>query len=344
MNFLTVIYAVLIFGGMVFLHEFGHYLFARIFHVTIQEFAIGMGPRLVKRTSKKTGITYSIRLFLIGGFVSMDGEDSESDNPNAFCKKPAWQRLIITGAGACMNIITGVVLSLCMVLSSSLLGTTIVARFPDGESAASYQSGLRPGDEIRYVGNTRVHTDTELTYEITRQGTEPLRFRVLRDGQEQTITVTFSTEEEKGVSYGVRDFQVYGVEKTVGGVLRYTWYQSRSSVKMIWQSLGDLITGRYGIEAVSGPVGVTGVIGQAASVSATSLLYLCALISMNLGIFNLLPIPALDGGRMFFQLIEIVRRKPVDPKHEGYVHAVGMVVLLAFMALITFKDIVSLFR
>ncbi len=345
MSIWTILYAVLIFSGMILIHEFGHYLFARIFHVDILEFAIGMGPRIVKWTSRKTGIVYSIRLFLLGGFVSMEGEDSASESEGALNRKPVWQRLIITAAGAFMNILLGFVLMLCMVLSSKALGTTIVAQFDDPSTSVVYQSGLREEDEILYVGNSRVHTNIELAYEIMRQGTQPVDLTVMRGGEKLVLPdVVFSVAEEDGVAYGEVDFIVYGTAKSVGGVLRQTWYQSISSIKMIWQSLFDLVSGKYGLDSFSGPVGVTEAIGQAASTSSTSLLYLCTLISMNLGVFNLLPLPALDGGRILFQLLELVRGKPVKPEVEGYIHSAGIVILLLFMVIITFKDVIGLFH
>lgn len=345
MNVWSIIYAILILSGMILVHELGHYLFARIFDVHILEFSIGMGPKLLSRTSKKTGIVYSIRAFPIGGFVSMEGEDDAGESDRALNRKPVWQRMIITAAGAVMNLLLGFVLMLGMVLSSRGLGTTIVAEFKDAANSPVYQSGLRAEDEIIEVDGVRVHTNVELAYEIMHRATRPIDLTVLRDGEEMVLPdVVFPTFEEQGVTFGEIDFLVYGRAKTFGGILRQTWYQSGSCIKMVWESLLDLVTGRYGIESVSGPVGVTEAIGQAADVSLSSLLYLCTLISMNLGVFNLLPIPALDGGRLLFQFIELIRRKPIKPEVEGYIHTAGMFALLVLTVLITFKDIFGLFR
>ena len=345
MNALSILFAILILGGMILIHELGHYFFARIFDVHILEFAIGMGPKLLSHTSKKTGIVYSLRAFPIGGFVSMEGEDDEGESDRALNRKPVWQRIIITAAGAAMNLLLGFLLMLGMVLSSHGLGTTIVAEFKDPAASVVYQSGLRAEDEILTVDGVRVHTNVELAYEIMHRATHPVDLTVLREGKEILLpAVEFPTAEENGVTYGEIDFYVYGRAKTFGGILSQTWYQSVSSIKMVWESLIDLVTGKYGIESFSGPVGVTQAIGQAASISFSSLLYLCTLITMNLGVFNLLPIPALDGGRLLFLLIELVRRKPVKPEVEGYIHTAGLLILLAFTVIITFKDIFTLFH
>lgn len=326
---------------MIFIHELGHYLTARMFHVTIREFAIGMGPRILHWTSKKTGIVYALRLLPIGGFVSMVGEDESSEEENALNNKPVWQRMIITAAGSIMNLLLGFLLMFVMVASTPVSGTTIVADFDEGAVSSSY--GLQREDEICAVNGTRVHNSTELLYEIMRNGIDPLDLTVLRDGEELVLPgVVFPTQESDGSLYGNADFVVYGRHRSVGSVLRDSFTQSVLSVRMIWESLFDLLRGRYGLSAVTGPVGTTKAIGDAVEQGSYSLLYMCAMLAVNLGIFNLLPIPAMDGGRLFFQLIELIRRKPVKPEVEGYIHFAGIILLLALMALVTFKDIIKL--
>jgi len=327
---------------LIFIHELGHYITARIFDVHIEEFSIGMGPKLFSKTSRKTGIVYSMRALPIGGYVAMVGEDGESDDERALCSKPVWQRLIIMSAGAFMNILLGVVLSFVMIVSSQAIGGTTIAEFVDGSVSQSY--GLREGDRIISIDGTNVHISTQVAYEISRCAAgDSVDIEVERDGNIINVTgVKFGAETQDGVSLGICDFRMYRVDKNVSNVLKHTFYTSTLSVKMIWQSLGDLITGRYGIEAVSGPIGVTGSIASAAKQSTISLLYLSSVIAMNLGIFNLLPIPALDGGRILFLLIELIFRRPVNRKIEGYVHAVGITILFAFMAIITVKDILKL--
>ncbi|MBE6632325.1 MAG: RIP metalloprotease RseP [Ruminococcaceae bacterium] len=341
-----IVVAILIFGLLIFIHELGHYICARIFDVGIYEFAIGMGPKIFTHTSKKTGIAYSLRLLPIGGFVSMVGEDEESFEENAFSRKPVWQRMIITVAGAAMNILLGAVLALCVTLNSEAIGGTTVAQFvPDQETGVSIteQSGLRVGDTILSIGGRRVHISDDLVYTIMRKGVEPADVLVMREGEKLLLEdVKFPTVVSEGALFGTRDFYIFAEEKNVFSVIKHTFYKSVANVRLVWESLYDMLTGKYGLEQVSGPVGVTGVISEEAKKDWSSLLPITVLITMNLGVMNLLPIPALDGGKIFFQLIELIRRKPIDPKIEGIIHFVGLVLLMGFMLLITFKDIVKL--
>lgn len=302
-----------------------------------------MGPKLISKRSKKSGILYSVRAFPIGGFVSMAGEDEESDDVNSLNRKPVWQRMVITVAGAAMNLIIGFILMTVVVITSTSIGGTTILRFAE-DNALSEQSGLMIGDEIVKVGDTRVHIASELAYEIMRNGVEPLDITVRRDGELVEIKdVQFPTIIEQGIQFGMTDFIVLAEEKTFGNVIEQSFYRSISTVKMIWQSLIDLITGRYGLEQMSGPVGVTAVVSEAAKSSFTDYLYLVVVITINLGIFNLLPLPALDGGRLIFQIIELIRRRPVKPEFEGYVHFIGIVLLMLLMVVITFKDVMNLF-
>lgn len=339
----TILIALLVFGALILVHEGGHYAMARLFRVKINEFAIGMGPKLLSRTSKKTGIAYSLRVFPIGGFVSMAGEDEESDDVNALNRKPVWQRMVITVAGATLNIVLGILLMTAMVLSAKSLTTTTVFRFSE-EVSVSNKDGLQVGDTVTAVNGTRVYVYYDLAYHIMRDGTEPVELTVRRDGKTVVLhDVTFPTTTESGMNYGIVDFVPTAEGKNLGTVLKHTWRQTLTSVRMIWESLLDLVTGRAGLDQVSGPVGVTEAIGEAAKTGAYNFFYMTALISLNLGLFNLLPIPALDGGRLVFQLIEFIRRKPINPEWEGYIHFAGLAILMLLMIVITFKDIIGLF-
>lgn len=342
----TIISAVLVFGFLIFIHEFGHYITARIFRVTIQEFSIGMGPRLFWFDSKKTGIRYSLAMFPIGGYVSMNGEMEETDDPNSFDKKPAWQRFIITFAGAFINLVAGLLIMTIFAASPSVnLGTTIVADFPENDYAVSSQdAGLQINDEIIKVDGKRITFPDQLAYEIMRRGTEPIDIVVIRDGKEETLkNVTFPVLEEQGQRFGRMDFLVFAKEKTFGGTLSYAFAKSALTVRMVWESLFDLITGRYSFAAVSGPVGISGAIGEAASDGLTPLLSLVALISINLGVMNLLPIPALDGGRLLTITIEMITRKRLPTKVEGIINAVGLILLLGLSVVILIKDVIQIF-
>ena len=363
---LTVIASVLVFGFLIFIHEFGHYITARIFGVTIEEFSIGMGPRLVSWVSKKTGIRYSIALFPIGGFVSMPGENGEdisaedgdvsrpvsdrdySLDPNTFGKKPVWQRFIVTAAGAFVNITAGF---LAMILLTSLPtvaigGTTVGAFYTEeqlGAPPVSEGQGLMLEDKIIAVDGKKVSMLDELSYEIMRRGTEPIDITVIRNGEELTLyDVSFATQNAEGQTFGIMDFKVYRENKSFGNVMKFSFKKSFLIVRMCWESIYDLLTGRYTIQAISGPVGISSAIGNAAAEGFASLLYITTLISINLGIMNLLPIPALDGGRLLTQVVEMITRKRLPAKVEMIINAAGLAVLLLFSAFIMVKDVITL--
>lgn len=348
MSIFSIIIAILVFGLLIFIHEMGHFLTARMCHVTVKEFAVGMGPKLFTRVSKKSGTRYSVRAFPFGGFTSMAGEDEESDDPNALSAKPLWQRFLIVSAGSLSNLVIGIVLMTLLVIFSGTLGSTKIHSFylEEGQTVAQSQAeGLMADDEIVAVDGERVHTPNELAYEIMRRGIEDIDITVIRNGEEFTIKdVTFPKASSDGINFGSLDFYVYPEERTFSSVLKHAFYRSELTIEMIWESLYDLITGRYGVEAVSGPVGVTQVLGEAAETGFADLVYMAVVLSMNLGIMNLLPIPALDGGRLLFLIIELLRGgKRVNPDAEALIHFFGIVVLLIIMVLVVFKDIAALF-
>lgn len=377
MTVLYVLLALLVFGLLVMIHELGHFLMARAFGVGIREFSIGMGPKIFSwKGKKKWGesaeeenkelppvrfdeddaveepedyrTTYSLRLLPIGGYVSMVGEDEESDHPAAFGQKNVWKRIAIVVAGAVMNILLGFLLMLVLVLNTKTvdgdlaLASNVVAEF--NESATSHQYGLQVGDVITHVNGTRVHTGNEAIYEIMNQGYEPIDLTVERNGTSVKLDdVMFPGMEAEGIAFGSADFKVYREEAGFGTVLKHTFFRSVSTVKMIYDQLFDLIGGRFGMNAVSGPIGITEEMGNAAKAGFTTFLYLVIVITINLGVFNLLPIPALDGGRLLFLLIEAIIGRPVNPKVEGYIHFAGIMILFGIMILVACKDIAGLF-
>lgn len=342
-NILQILLAIFLFGFLIFIHEGGHFLFARIFKVTVNEFAIGMGPKIFSKKSKKSGIVYSLRAFPIGGFVSMAGEDEESDDPNAFNKKPVWQRFIITVAGAVTNIVAGALVMAILVCSApNALGSTVVHSFT--ENAVSNSCGLQAGDRITAVDGKKVHISDDLLYEIMRLGIEPVDLTVVRNDETIVLKdVEFPEISVQGVAFGTNDFYVYGERPTIPNLAKHAFFKTTYTVQMIWESLYDLVSGRYGIEAVSGPIGVTEALTEAADTGAYSFTNLAVIISINLGVMNLLPLPALDGGRLVFLIIEAIRRKPLKPEVEGYINFAGLVLLLTFMAFICVKDVIGLF-
>ncbi len=342
---LTIIIALLVFGFLIFIHEFGHYITARIFKVKINEFSVGMGPRLLSKVSKKTGIRYSLSAFPIGGFVAMAGEDDESDDPNSFDKKPAWQRFIITFAGAFVNIVAGI-LAMIILTSCIVIGNTKVADFlpqEDTKYEVSTSADLKIGDEITHINGKRVYILDELSYEIMRHGHEPVDVTLIRDGETMVIEdVVFPTVESEGQTFGAMDFRVGPIKKTFGSVIKNSFIKSGLIIRMCWESIIDLITGRYSLAAVSGPVGISGAIGDAASAGFLSLLNITAIISINLGIMNLLPIPALDGGRLLTIAAEMITKKRLPKKTEAIINATGLIVLLALSFVIMIKDIIGI--
>ncbi len=346
------ILTLLMLSVLVFVHELGHYLTARMCGVTIHEFAIGMGKRLGGWTSKKTGIKYSLRLFPIGGYVSMAGEDVDgegAEDPNAFHRKNVWQRILILVAGAGMNILTGflamLVLTGGMSMSGYHLPSTQVAQFNSG--ASSYVSGLEPGDIIQRVDGVWVHNGYELQYEIMNHGYEPIDLVVDRQGETLLVKdVIFPTVVQGQTTFGEMDFRVLAMENTPWNVLKTAFFRSGSSIKMVFDSIGGIITGRYSLGDMSGPIGVSTTVSEVANqpMAGWNILYLFAVIAMNLGVMNLLPIPALDGGRLFFRFIEVLRfGKPFKPELEARIHGMGMMLLLLLTVIIAFKDIFALF-
>ena len=334
----------LVFGILIFIHELGHFLAARACGVAIREFAVGMGPKLFSWRSKKYDTQYALRLFPIGGYVSMVGEDDESEDENAFHRKNVWQKMAIIVAGPLMNILLAIVVMFVMVAGFGSIVSTTVGDFT--EEAISDDCGLQLEDTIIKVNKVRVFTGNELVYEIMHQGDKPVDLTVLRDGERVVLEdVSFPIFSESGASFGEADFKLYAAPKTFGNVIKHSFFRSFSTAKMIWDSLVDMLSGRYGVESVSGPVGITQEIGKAAKAGLSTLLYMCVVISMNLGIFNLLPIPALDGGRLVFRIIEAIRGgKPLKPEWESYIHMVGILVLLALMLLVSCKDVINIIK
>ena len=382
MNILYVLLAVVFFGFLIFIHELGHFIVARLCGVKILEFAIGMGPKLLSYRSKKSGIRYSIRLFPIGGYVNMLGEngmelaqgsaeeessenffintkadedqsvDVEAKTPDidpelakqAYCNQSVWKRMLISIAGPFMNVLLGFLLMfvLVFVTRSTGLGTTVVHSFADWNTSS--QSGLQAGDEIVRVGDTAVHTLYDLNYEIFEQGYRAIPLEVKRNGERITLeNVQFCVTSQGSVNFGVRDFRVYPETNVgLGKLIKHTFWRSCSCVKMVYDSISGMLTKRYGMDAVSGPVGITGVITEAAKTSELDVLHLLILISINLGVMNLLPLPALDGGHLLLYAIEAIRRKPIKPEIEGVINFVGLVLLLGLAVIITIKDVIAL--
>lgn len=331
--------AILLFLVMIFIHEFGHFIAAKLMGVRVNEFAIGFGPALFKRKGKET--LYAVRALPFGGFCAMEGEDETSEDKRAFCNKPAWRRLIIIVAGAFMNLVLGFILVMLTLAPADRYITTTVHSFH--ETSLSAETGLEVGDKIVKIGNRSVYSVNDLSYCLSNVEGNTLKMQVLRDGEKKDIQIGIKTSESQGINYVDIDFYLDTEAKTFGTFFKQSFLRTVSYARVVWFSLIDLVTGKFGISAVSGPVGVTEAIGTAAKTGLRDLLPMIALITINLGIFNLLPIPALDGGRAFFILIELIIRRPVPKKFESFVHTAGLLILLLFMALVTVKDIWGFF-
>lgn len=341
-----VLVAILFFGLLIFFHELGHFTFAKLFKVQVNEFAMGMGPTLFK--FKKGETKYALRLFPIGGFVSMEGEDEESENERAFCKKPAWQRFIIVAAGGVVNLIMGAIIVAVMLSQSNLIGLPQIHSFEENSVSSQY---LQAGDEIKKINGKRVYSEYDLSFLMARDKDGIIDFTVEREGEKVELNgVPFQTiKKQDGTITIIYDFIIRGVEPGFLSVTKNAVLESVSIGRIVWISLLDLVTGQYGLSDLSGPIGTVSYIADAAQIATqqtdyTYLFTLMAMIAINIGLFNLLPLPALDGGRLFFLAIEFVFRKPVPAKYEGWVHAVGMVLLLLLMAVISLSDILRLIR
>ena len=324
---------------LIVIHEFGHFIVAKLFNVKVNEFAVGFGPKLFKVQGKET--LYRFNLIPFGGYCAMEGEDEESKDDRAFCNAKAYKRFCIVAAGAVFNLLLGFIIVAITLAPQKTFTSTTVAWF--SESATSNQSGLKIDDQILEIEGRRIYTSYDMAYAFTAVEDRKLDMTVKRDGQKVKISdVTFNVLNEDGINYVELDFKVYGEKKTIKNFISQTFKTTFSYCRTVWFSLIDLISGKFGISAVSGPVGVTATIGQAAKMGIMNILPIMALITVNLGIFNLLPIPALDGGRLLFIIIEMLIGRKVSKKYEGVIHTVGLILLLLLMALVTFKDIWSL--
>ncbi len=339
---MSIIVSVLVFGVVIMIHELGHFIMAKASGIKVNEFSIGMGPQLFGKTVGET--EYSVRALPIGGYVAMEGEDEESDAEGAFNSVPVQNRIGVVVAGAVMNMILGFLVLLFLTGRQSAITSRTVSSFYEG--AMTQQTGLMVGDEIVAINGRKCYIANDVIYEFARTQNGVADFTVIRDGKKVELNdVTFETyiDEATGLKQMVIDFTVFPVEKTIPNMLKEAANWTISIARMIFLSLVDLITGNVAINQMSGPVGIVSTISDAVSYGLESVLMILAMITINLGVFNLLPFPALDGGRLVFLLIELVRGKPVDQKYEMWVNATGMVILLAFMAFVTFSDITRLF-
>ncbi len=337
----TIVLTVLIFGLIIFAHEFGHFITARMTGVKVNEFALGMGPAIWKKQGKET--LYALRLLPIGGYCAMEGEDEDSEDVNSFRNKSVPRRILICAAGATMNIILGFVLTLTTFIGEPYYSSKTVAVF-NTEDALSQQTGLMIGDEIQKVNGGSIFIANDIVFELLRDDDGVVTMDVIREGKPVHLdAVEFKITGEGAEASLDLDFKVLAEPASVFGAIGQTCGTTVSLVRNTWVSVLDLITGNIGISELSGPVGVGEVVGQAAAIGWQSVVSIAAFISISIGIFNLLPFPALDGGRIVFLIIEGIRRKPINPKYEGWINAAGLILLFGLMIIVTCKDIIGLF-
>lgn len=346
-----IVIAILIFVFLILIHELGHFIAAKSCGVPVSEFAIGMGPAIWKRKRGET--QYSIRCLPVGGYCAM-GEDDESDDPRAFPNQKWWKKLIILVSGAAMNFLFGVLILFIIVPGSPAYTKPVLTDFYEG---CPYESadGLQAGDEFYTIDGQRVYFSSDISLLLSRRGSETCDIVVVRDGEKVELDdfyfmpveyeVDGVTETKYGIYYGEQ-------EEGFFVAIRNVWYASMDFIRMVWMGLSDLVSGAVGLDQLSGPVGIVGLINDVGAQAATTaaaastIAYLTAFIAINLAVMNLLPLPALDGGRVFLLLvtsvIEKIRKKKVNPKYEGYIHATGLVLLLGLTAVVMYNDIARL--
>lgn len=349
MNILLIIFGVLLFNFIVFAHEFGHFFWAKKFGVKVNEFALGMGPRILKFQRGET--IFSLRLFPIGGFCDMEGEDEKSDDPRSFETKPAWQKAIIIAFGGIMNIIVGFIMTMIILAPKQAFLSTTISKFDD--NAVSCTTGLQVDDTITKIDGSTINTYKDISFNLTVDKKTAFDIEVLRNGERINLkNVTFKTlTDENGEEIINLDFYVKGVENNLWNLIKQAFWDTISTIKIVWSSLIRLVTGRISVRNMSGPIGIASVIGKASSeglktsiwTAIANIVYIMAMITINLGIFNLLPLPALDGGRLLILIFEMITRKKINPKYEAIIHGVGFALFVLFMLYMSYSDIAKLF-
>lgn len=339
----TIIGAVLIFSVIIFVHELGHFLAARAFKVNVLEFAIGMGPAIFKKQGKNT--LYSVRAIPMGGFCRMEGEDEDTGSEGDFSTKKPLPKIVVLAAGATMNVLLGFIIVTSLTLASAIpnggLPSTVVATVNADSPAAAF---LEPGDKIVEVNGQRVNIKRDISYALSESGGGECSVVYERNGERHSASFTpMKLEYEDGSFSYVIGFNIAPAPITVGGVLREGFFQTVWMVKLVFVSLGMLFGGKVGLDQMSGPVGVVSAMSTVAQSGLLNFLSFAAFLTVNIGIMNLLPIPALDGGRIVFALFELIFKKPVPPEKEGFVHMIGFALLIALMIFATWNDIMRIF-
>ena len=342
--------AILVFGVLIAVHELGHFMAAKACGVRVNEFSIGMGPALWKKQKGET--QYSLRLFPVGGFCAMEGEEEDSDDPTALNNQGFWAKLLIFAAGAAMNFLAGLLIILVLYADAQAFYVPVVAGFADGcplESA----DGLQEGDRLLRIDGEKVYVYSDISLLMGLNKTGAFDLQIERNGEVITLR-DFTMERREYTDQNGKAYTGYGLyfgaeEATLGRKLSYSWNNAMDFARLVRLSLQMLVTGQAGVKDLSGPVGIVSTMTQVGEQAATTraavenIAYLAALIAVNLAVMNLLPLPALDGGKIFFLVINAVSmqlfKKQIPAKYENYIHFAGLILLLALMAVITFSDV-----
>lgn len=342
---LLIVIGVVLFGFVIFFHELGHFLMAKASGIRVNEFALGMGPQLFSFQKGET--KYALRLLPVGGYCAMEGEDENSDDPKAFGNKSVWRRILVVVAGGVFNIILGLLLMIVLLIPQDHYASTTVSKFAEGSAVEA--AGAKIGDRIVEIDGYAVYTDHDLSFGFAMADPAHVSMKVERGGEKVDLgTFAMRSETtESGREVVSVDFWVLPEERSVPAILRRGVFDTYSMIRMVLASLKGILTGRFGLNELAGPVGTAQAITQAAGMGLESgfgaavgnIVYMIVMITVNLGVVNLLPLPALDGGRLLFLLWEAVTRKPVPQKYEGWIHAAGFALLMVLMVVLTASDI-----
>ena len=337
-----IIFGILALGFLIIFHEMGHFFAAKRSGVKVNEFTIGFGPALWKK--EKGGTLYALRLVPFGGAVVMEGEDEDCDSEGAFNKASKPRRLLILAAGSLMNLLIGFVILFFLFLPVQQYTSVTIETLMDGATVAA-EAGFLPGDEFYKVDGQRTRLIADLQSALAGVEGRTVDYEIIRDGQKVVLPQVTLTKQEmvqNGETQRLFGFTFATKKATLLYKLDMTFREGVGFVELVFDSLRMLFQGDAGIGDMAGPVAITSVLSTVASQSMRRAFYFIAFISINLGVMNLLPLPALDGGRLLFLLIEAVRGKPVKAEYEGWVHTVGLILFFGLLVFITFNDIRNL--
>ncbi len=340
-----IILAIIIFSFIVFFHELGHFLLAKKNGVDVQEFAIGMGPALYSREYK--GTRYAVRIFPIGGFCAMGEDDEVTDSPGNFNNKSVWARISVIAAGPIFNFILAFIVAAILTI---MVGYDLPEAGEVEEGFPAAEAGIQAGDTIVRLDGKRIHFFRDISAYNQFHNGEKVEVTYRHDGKDTTVTLQPKKDEELGY-YRLGISSAGNTDANVLTALQYGAYEVKFQIDIMIESLKMLVTGQIGLNQLSGPVGIVDVVDSTYKESKSyggfivlaQLLNIAILLSANLGVMNLLPLPALDGGRLVFLFVEAIRRKRIPPEKEGYVHLVGITLLMVLMVFAMYNDIRRIF-